>query len=149
MAKRSHGSKTQRPRKKSSKTTNRRGPTKKSGYLIFCGEQRAKRQHDFSQMPPKEIMKLLGSEWRQLSPEQKQNYQSKASAHSAGHKSESHSGTHKSESHSTKSQSHKSTAHHQPEGKNQSTSKKRTEQSASRSRAAAAAAQHTDEDSTS
>ena len=94
-------------------------------------------------MPPKEIMKYLGAEWRKLSPQQQEAYKSKVPNTPAN----------KSESMSVKSQSNKqqtsgqlqsevkSASKTETSGKHQSMTKKKGEQSASRK-----APQHQDEE---
>lgn len=64
--------------KKSANRSKSAGPRQPSAYLIFCGEQRSRRKAEFANMPPKEIMKSLGAEWRSLTTQQKETYKSKA-----------------------------------------------------------------------
>ena len=120
MSKRTASKKSRQPHPKSKKSdgvgkqAKSTGPKKLSGYLVFCAEQRTRRKSELEQMPPKEIMKHLGAEWRKLSPQQQQAYKSKAPAHGQHHASD------KAESASSKSHSHKGGADHHSKTKSSS-----------------------------
>ncbi|CAF3148969.1 unnamed protein product [Rotaria sp. Silwood2] len=84
------------------------GKRQPSGYLMFCAEQRELRKNDFEKMKPKEIMQLLGAEWRKLSPQQQEAYKAKAPIkvhHDVSNKEE-------SKSQKTQQTHTKSAAHH-------------------------------------
>lgn len=58
----------------------RTGPTKKSGYLVFCEEQRPGVRDTNPEMKMPDVSKELGARWRVLSEDEKAKYKSKADA---------------------------------------------------------------------
>ena len=58
-------------------------PRSRSGYQIFCAEQRPKEQKANPEMKGKEILTLLGKKWSSLTEKQKDKYKAKAEAEKA------------------------------------------------------------------
>ncbi|CAF3203690.1 unnamed protein product [Rotaria sp. Silwood2] len=122
------------------------GKRQPSGYLMFCAEQRELRKNDFEKMKPKEIMQLLGAEWRKLSPQQQEAYKAKAPIkvhHDVSNKEE-------SKSQKTQQTHTKSAAHHHSDTKSKSNTVHNTcTKSASKKKTNTKKIKHTNEKSAS
>lgn len=64
---------------KKSKSEKSTKPRKKSGYILFCQEQRESLKADNSDMTSQQITKELGRAWKELSDEEQAEYNEKAS----------------------------------------------------------------------
>lgn len=74
--------KTKKSKKKSKKKKNKKSKKKKSkkksGYILYCQEERDVFQEDYPEMNSQEITKMLASSWKKLSKEEQDDYNERA-----------------------------------------------------------------------